>query len=144
MTADGARLTAAVTGGILPAHATVHAGPLDLHCLVWGRASDPTAVLLHGNGAHAHWWDPLVASLVPGWRLVVPDLPQTDLRTYAEAQIAFGIAQEALFGRVPELSNVVQKYLLDRDVFSSKLPFGRDEVSQARGPPGWYASFLTV
>lgn len=71
---EGARRTAAVTGGLLPADATVRAGALDLHCLVWGRDGDPTAVLIHGNGAHARWWNPLVPALVPGWRLVVPDL----------------------------------------------------------------------
>jgi len=44
-----------------------------LSCLVWPDAG-PTAVLLHGNGGHAHWWDALVPGLVPGWRLVAPDL----------------------------------------------------------------------
>ena len=47
---------------------------LTLSCLVWGRADDPTVVLLHGNGGHARWWDALVPHLVPGWRLVVPHL----------------------------------------------------------------------
>jgi pimeloyl-ACP methyl ester carboxylesterase len=42
--------------------------------MVWGRDGDPTVVLMHGNGAHAHWWVPLVPSLVPGWRVVAPDL----------------------------------------------------------------------
>ena len=67
-------LVAAVTGGREPASRRVRAGRLDLHVLVWGRADDPAAVLLHGNGGHAHWWDPLVPALVPGWRLVAPDL----------------------------------------------------------------------
>ena len=49
-------------------------GDLELHCLIWGRPGDPTAVLVHGNGGHARWWDPLVPTLVPGWRLMVPDL----------------------------------------------------------------------
>jgi pimeloyl-ACP methyl ester carboxylesterase len=74
LTAEGRALTAAVTGGLVPESVRVQAGALDLHCLVWGRAGDPTAILVHGNGAHAHWWDPLVATLVPGWRLVAVDL----------------------------------------------------------------------
>ena len=49
------------------------AGPVGLSCLVWPN-DGPTAVLLHGNGGHAHWWDALVPGLVPGWRLVAPDL----------------------------------------------------------------------
>ena len=52
----------------------VETAALALTCLVWGRADDPTAVLLHGNGGHALWWEPLVPYLVPGWRLVVPHL----------------------------------------------------------------------
>jgi pimeloyl-ACP methyl ester carboxylesterase len=57
-----------------PDSVAVRAGPLRLRCLVWGRDGDPTAVLVHGNGGHAHWWAPLVPALVPGWRLVAPDL----------------------------------------------------------------------
>jgi pimeloyl-ACP methyl ester carboxylesterase len=71
---EGRRRTAAVSGGLLPEPTWVRAGGRALHCLVWGAASDPTAVLLHGNGGHAHWWDALVPALVPGWRLVAPDL----------------------------------------------------------------------
>jgi pimeloyl-ACP methyl ester carboxylesterase len=52
----------------------VRAGGLALACLVRGRDADPTVVLVHGNGAHAHWWDAVAPALVPGWRLVVPDL----------------------------------------------------------------------
>ena len=49
-------------------------GSLHIHCLVWGSTGDPIAVLVHGNGGHARWWDPLVPALVPGWRLIAPDL----------------------------------------------------------------------
>lgn len=53
---------------------TVAAGALRLRAMVWGRDLDPTVVLVHGNGAHAHWWVPVLPSLVPGWRVVAPDL----------------------------------------------------------------------
>ncbi len=49
-------------------------GALMLRCLAWGDADDPPVVLLHGAGAHAHWWDALVPHLLPGWRLIAPDL----------------------------------------------------------------------
>ena len=71
---DGNELTAAVTGGQRPRHADVDAGSLHLHCLVWGAEDAPTVLLVHGNGGHAHWWDPLVPDFVPGFRLVAPDL----------------------------------------------------------------------
>jgi pimeloyl-ACP methyl ester carboxylesterase len=53
---------------------TVDAGPLRLRVVEWGRARDPMVVLVHGNGAHAHWWAPIVPALVPGWRVLAPDL----------------------------------------------------------------------
>lgn len=71
---DGTQLVAAVTGGLQPRHARIRAGDLRLHCLVWGADDDATVLLVHGNGGHAHWWDALVPDLVPGFRLVAPDL----------------------------------------------------------------------
>lgn len=74
LSAEGDRLTAAVTGGPLPASVRIDAGGVGIRCLVWGRDDLPTVVLVHGNGGHAHWWDPVVPSLWSGWRIVAPDL----------------------------------------------------------------------
>jgi pimeloyl-ACP methyl ester carboxylesterase len=52
----------------------VRVGALNIHCVVWGRGNDPIAVLLHGNGGHAHWWDSLLPALVPGHQVIAPDL----------------------------------------------------------------------
>jgi pimeloyl-ACP methyl ester carboxylesterase len=52
----------------------VDAGGLRLRCLEWGEAAAPPVLLVHGNGGHAHWWEVLVPHLLPGWRLVAPDL----------------------------------------------------------------------
>ena len=71
---NGARLVAAVTGGALPRDARVTAGDLRLHYLEWGETAAPSVLLVHGNGGHAHWWDPLVPFLAPGRRLIAPDL----------------------------------------------------------------------
>ncbi len=59
---------------LAPVVERVQAGALSLRCCIWGRAGDPTVVLVHGNGGHAHWWAPLLPALVPGWRVVAPDL----------------------------------------------------------------------
>ena len=48
----------------------VESDGLRVRALVWGRDADPTVVLVHGNGAHGHWWEPLLPSFVPGWRAV--------------------------------------------------------------------------
>ena len=74
LSAESRARIAAVTGGRLPESVRVRAGALGIRCLVWGEPAVPTAVLVHGNGGHAHWWDALVPALVPGWRLVAPDL----------------------------------------------------------------------
>lgn len=69
-----AALVGAVTSGLLPEVATVAAPVGNVRCLVWGHAGDPPVLLVHGNGGLALWWAPLVASLVPGWRVIAPDL----------------------------------------------------------------------
>ena len=82
---------AAVTGGALPRHLHIDAGRVRLHCLEWGDPAAAPVLLVHGNGGHAHWWDPLVPHLAPGRRLIAPDL-----RGHGEsdwpAQPAYGIA----------------------------------------------------
>jgi pimeloyl-ACP methyl ester carboxylesterase len=57
-----------------PRTVDIDTGELALRCLVWGDERDPPAVLVHGNGGHARWWDPLIPWLVPGWRIVAPHL----------------------------------------------------------------------
>jgi pimeloyl-ACP methyl ester carboxylesterase len=71
---DSAELVATVTGGRLPRERYVHAGALRLHCLEWGDGDAPSVLLVHGNGGHAHWWDPLVPYLADAFRLIAPDL----------------------------------------------------------------------
>ena len=57
-----------------PRSIVVQARGLALHVVAWGDERDPTVVLVHGNGAHAQWWLPILPALVPGWRVVAPDL----------------------------------------------------------------------
>jgi pimeloyl-ACP methyl ester carboxylesterase len=70
----GAELARAITGPVARRDVRVPAGELELHCVIWGREQDPPVLLVHGNGAHAHWWDPLVPLLVRGRRLIALDL----------------------------------------------------------------------
>ena len=53
---------------------TLEVRGLALRALESGTPGHPGVLLLHGGAAHAHWWDVLVPALVPGWRVVVPDL----------------------------------------------------------------------
>jgi pimeloyl-ACP methyl ester carboxylesterase len=70
----GEQLARAVTGPVPRHDARVRSGELELHCVIWGREQDPPVLLVHGNGAHAHWWDPLVPRLARGRRLIALDL----------------------------------------------------------------------
>jgi pimeloyl-ACP methyl ester carboxylesterase len=49
-------------------------GGLDLHCIEWGPAERDPILLIHGAGAHAHWWDVFVPVLGGEHRLIAPDL----------------------------------------------------------------------
>jgi pimeloyl-ACP methyl ester carboxylesterase len=70
----GAELARAITGPVARRDVRVPAGGLELHAVIWGRDQDPPVLLVHGNGAHAHWWDPLVPRLARGRRLIALDL----------------------------------------------------------------------
>jgi len=70
----GLELARALTGPVARRDVRVASGELELHAVIWGRDQDPPVLLLHGNGAHAHWWDPLVPRLARGRRLVALDL----------------------------------------------------------------------
>ena len=70
----GLELARAITGPIARRDVRVPTGELELHCVIWGREQDPPVLLVHGNGAHAHWWDPLVPRLARGRRLIALDL----------------------------------------------------------------------
>ncbi|WP_371649082.1 MULTISPECIES: alpha/beta fold hydrolase [unclassified Streptomyces] len=65
-----------MTAGALPRpRRFVGRGGIQLAADVWGEASSPPLVLLHGGGQTRHTWDrtgPRLASL--GWRVIAPDL----------------------------------------------------------------------
>jgi pimeloyl-ACP methyl ester carboxylesterase len=63
-----------MTAGALP-RSFVGRGGILLAADVWGEASSPPLVLLHGGGQTRHAWDrtgPRLATL--GWRVIAPDL----------------------------------------------------------------------
>ncbi|HWP67383.1 MAG TPA: alpha/beta hydrolase [Candidatus Limnocylindria bacterium] len=96
--------------GLRPRRERVRGAGVELSCLVWGDDAAPSVLLVHGNGGHARWWDPLVPYLVPGWRLVVPDLrghgesawaepPRYLLEDFARDLVA--VADALAPGRIP-------------------------------------------
>ncbi|WP_242124005.1 alpha/beta hydrolase [Sphingobium sp. Sx8-8] len=40
-----------------------------LETMAWGKAGDPGLLLLHGNGAHVHWWRPFAPFFAEGTRV---------------------------------------------------------------------------
>lgn len=48
----------------------------EVHYQLWPAAEKkaPTLLMVHGGGAHSHWWD-LIAGQLPNFRIVAPDLP---------------------------------------------------------------------
>src|SRR6266403_5526396 len=64
----------AATANAEPTNSFFEADGLKLHYLDWG--GDPkkrTFVLLHGGGAHAHWWDYVAPELTPHGRVLALD-----------------------------------------------------------------------
>ncbi len=77
-----------------------------IHYLAWGEdASKPGLVLVHGNGAHAHWWSFLAPFFLEDYRVVAIDLSgagDSDHRGhYTPEQFAdevLAVIQDAGFG----------------------------------------------
>ena len=53
---------------------SVEVGGAEIHYRAWGPAGSPGVVLVHGGGAHSHWWDHIGPLLVDGRRVVAVDL----------------------------------------------------------------------
>jgi pimeloyl-ACP methyl ester carboxylesterase len=45
-----------------------------IHYLRWGDRSNPGLVLVHGGGAHAHWWTYVAPMFAADWNVVAVDL----------------------------------------------------------------------
>ncbi len=64
----------AATVSAEPTHRHLEVEGLKLHYLDWGGDSDKrTFVLLHGGGAHAHWWDSVAPMLTVYGRVLALD-----------------------------------------------------------------------
>jgi pimeloyl-ACP methyl ester carboxylesterase len=57
-----------------PEAGTVAVDGTAISYLAWGGPSDRGIVLVHGGGAHAHWWDHIGPLLAPDRRVVALDL----------------------------------------------------------------------
>jgi pimeloyl-ACP methyl ester carboxylesterase len=53
----------------------VHTGGTIVEMLVWGERGLPGLFLLHGAGAHAHWWDGVAPFLATKYRVAAMTLP---------------------------------------------------------------------
>ena len=53
----------------------VHTGGTRVEVLVWGQRGLPGLFLLHGAGAHAHWWDSVAPLLATQYRVAAMSLP---------------------------------------------------------------------
>lgn len=52
----------------------IHVENCRIHYLRWGEANQPGLVLVHGGGAHAHWWDFIAPFFAERYRVAAMDL----------------------------------------------------------------------
>lgn len=68
-----------------------------IHYLQWGGVSDkPGIVLVHGNGAHAHWWTFIAPFLLEHYRVVALDLSGMGDSDHRERYSPEGFAAEVV------------------------------------------------
>ncbi|MEQ9316841.1 MAG: alpha/beta hydrolase, partial [Henriciella sp.] len=51
---------------------TVEVEGAELAYQVWGDETKPGLLLVHGNGAHAHWWDFIAPLFMDDYQVVAP------------------------------------------------------------------------
>jgi pimeloyl-ACP methyl ester carboxylesterase len=69
-----------------------------LETLVWGERGKPGLLLMHGNGAHAHWWSFIAPFFARDWRVVAfswSGMGQSQWRETGSYRLE-GFIQEAL------------------------------------------------
>jgi pimeloyl-ACP methyl ester carboxylesterase len=83
-----------------PRDGGVEVGGCAIHTAAWGNPGAPLLVLVHGGGAHTHWWDHVAPYLADAWQVVALDLggmgdsgrrPAYSLDTFA-AEVAAVVA----------------------------------------------------
>ena len=73
-TADAAPLWFQRAMDVAPSEGWVDVRGCVIHYLAWGEVDQPGLVLVHGGGAHAHWWCHLAPLLRQGFRVLALDL----------------------------------------------------------------------
>ncbi len=68
-----------------------------INYLLWGRDADlPGLILVHGNGAHAHWWSFLAPFFLDDYRVVALDLSGMGDSDHRDAYTAELYAEEVM------------------------------------------------
>lgn len=132
---------------------TVQGGKL--HSLAWGDRGKPSLLLLHGNGAHARWWDFIAPFFAQDYRVIAPtwsgmgdscwratygvDLFMAEALAAAEALGAFESRRKPLiighsFGGYPALALAADDGKRWRGVISVDSPV-KHPGEELGGPP---------
>ncbi len=69
-----------------------------IHYLAWGRdgGAKPGILLVHGNGAHAHWWSFIAPFFLPQYQVVAVDLAGMGDSDHREAYTPEGFAEDLM------------------------------------------------
>lgn len=79
---------------IKPQSRIVQVAGSNIHYLHWHSPSKPGLVLVHGHGAHAHWWDHLAPSFMVDYDTVAIDLSGSGDSGHRESYSVSGFADE--------------------------------------------------
>ena len=78
-----------------PVVTSVASGGSKVELLVWGKRGLPGLLLLHGAGAHAHWWDAVAPLLAETHRVAAMTLPGNGGSGWRDHYSSADIAEDA-------------------------------------------------
>lgn len=91
---------------VLPEHHSLQVAGCLIHYLRWGASAKPALLLVHGGGAHAHWWDFIAPWFLEDYQVLAIDLSgmgdsghRSGYSTELFAQELHGVCQHANLGK---------------------------------------------
>lgn len=92
-----------------------------IQCQTWGEQSKPGLLLVHGNGAHMHWWDFIAPFFADDYYLVAYDLSGMGDSGYRAKYTAMSYANEV--AAVSEAAGFTDKPVLIGHSFGARVVF---------------------
>ncbi len=117
-----------------PQAVRVATGGTDVELLVWGKRGLPGLFLLHGAGAHAHWWDSVAPLLAETHRVAAMTLPGNGRSAWRSRYASADFFEDALACvRAASLADAGRPVFVGHSMGGAHLMYGAVHAPEMMG-----------